>query len=222
MSIDWKKIAVAAGIAFLLSFLVGALSRVSFLILVLRALLFAVLAGGLLQAFIVFARKLLPELFDDSSQSEAADQGETGRNVDILLPEEGGIDTGFSAVSALNVRAPEDEFAGEFAEDVEETGTRPAMAVNSGENADDSFKTVKPPDVLDDVDVLPDLDGFADVFAHAPRGDSEEGETELGIDEDTTTPSFSPGSTKEGVGKSIDPEIVAAAMRTLIKRDLKG
>jgi hypothetical protein len=222
MSIDWRKVAVAAGIAFLLSILVGALSGVSFLILVLRALLFAALAGGLVQVFILLAQKLLPELFDDFAQSETADQGETGKNIDIVLPEEGEVDSGLAAVSALNVRTPEEEFAGEFVEDVEEIGDRTDSEGNSGERADESFKTVMPPDVLDDVDVLPDLDGFADVFAHAPRSDSEEEGVELGIDEDTTTPSFSPGPAREGAGKSIDPALVAAAMRTLIKRDLKG
>jgi hypothetical protein len=75
-------------------------------------------------------------------------------------------------------------------------------------------------DAFDDLDVLPDLEGFSDSFAApefrdpGPSGDAPTGG-------DFVRPSGKSGLRTAG-GEDLDPVALAQAVRTILKRDQKG
>jgi hypothetical protein len=222
MPIDWKKIAIAAIAAFLLSILTGIVRGVSFLPLFLRAVLFAVLAGGLVQGFVLVVRRFLPELSEEETQSiQDEEESGSGQNIDIVLPAEDGTALAARIAAPSEKRMSDEELEGELAEEVEEIKANPIVTQDPGRSPSSSLMAARPPDLLDDVDVLPDLDGFSDAFAGPIRAGSAEAD-EGSSPEVSMSPIFSGSSKKEGPGANMDPAVVAAAMRTLLKRDLKG
>jgi hypothetical protein len=221
MSIDWKKIAIAAAAALLLSILAGVIRGVSFGPLALRALAFALLAGVLVQVIILVVRRYLPELSDGGqAPAEFSEDEDTGRNVDIVLPPEDGSFKVERRAASLGERVTDEEFEGEFAEEVEEIKAHPIVTSEPGTAPKESF-VARPPDVLDDVDVLPDLESLSDAFASPIRSGGEEADDSASRGF-ADAPSFSAPMRSEGSGLAVDPATAAAAMRTLLKRDLKG
>ena len=73
---------------------------------------------------------------------------------------------------------------------------------------------------FDDLDILPDLDGFSDSFAVA---ESTAGRAS-GEMADISRPALSEGSssTRQGPASGMDPASLAQAVRTILKRDQKG
>jgi hypothetical protein len=83
----WKIAAAFSAGAFLLSFLVGLVSRNPFGTVILRALLLAVVFAAFGAGVRYVARRWLPELIGGAGPAEEADTGR-GKSIDITLPEE--------------------------------------------------------------------------------------------------------------------------------------
>jgi hypothetical protein len=85
---NWKTAAACALGAFLLSLLVGLISRNPFGVVLLRAFFLAILFAGLGVGARLAARTYLPELAGASPGAQPESSDSRGRNVDIVLPEE--------------------------------------------------------------------------------------------------------------------------------------
>jgi hypothetical protein len=221
LTFDWKLPAIVAAGCFILSALTGAIAGVQFWAVVLRAFLLA-LAGGLAAFGLrALAGRFLPGIGeDDVPGDEEAERPETGRNVDLRV---GGGEADF-ADGAAAPEGPEDPAGsegadgavgarGDFEDDIEELKTEPILA-SKGEG--DGYDAVRPLDILDDVDVLPDLDAFSESFA-PPRMDASEGGQ---AEEPPPIPSRRSGGADPGQGE--DSGTLAQAVRTMLIREKKG
>lgn len=222
--------AVAAG----LSMLVGFIARVLFVPLLLRAVLFGLLFGGLTWGVSALLRSYVPDLFDGSgkegegrySEAEASEE-QLGSAVDIVLD---GADDEILAAEDLGGERfiPEgirEEAGGEAVTDVSPLADFPGTIAASSPVADFSEEGEKPSIVpsrqmtgMDELDILPDLDALAGSYGGfdlAFPGGSEEYSQSTSVDESRQ------GSSTRGSGGS-DPATLAAAVRTMLKRDQKG
>lgn len=232
MDKDLRVSLVAAAAAALLSALIGVIAGVAFLALVLRALMGGLIFGGAVYGCILLLRKNLPGLFEakgaESGAAGAQDQAR-GSSIDIVLPEEAvsaesfspleGV-AGFDEPSPPRRRAPAgegDEEAAELApvdEDslLEPEKTRPVEP--SREAARDRGLSAG----FEDLDVLPDLEGFSDAFTSAEFSSSREGAGSAKGDET----SYHKNSGSRPGQEGLDPAALAQAVRTILKRDQKG
>ena len=196
MKFDWKLPTFAAGGAFLLSFFTGIFGRVGFGTVLLRALLFALLFGGVAIGINLLLRKYLPEIFSSGGESRDID---TERTVDITLGEEdaGGEGMGDTIGDAGLDEEPANTSYGEFdeadvfgesdqVEEVEELEPETENEVNGEEGE------------------LPSFDSVESTFVS--------GENNTGND-------ASNASNVELFGSEEDPEVVARAVRTLMNKD---
>jgi len=233
-----SSIRVSAGVglgALALSIIVAGFSRIPLGTLVLRAVVFGVLFAALTYLVILLFRRYLPELFDEGS---AVQTSQTGRVVDIVLPgEESDVDaTPVENVDYLDqgdiaaaVRAstvaddqsdPDVEVYGQI-KSGQETGNleQEVRDISSGGLMEDATassqadaKRLRPVVSLDQLDVLPDLDGLSDAFSIAlDMGDGGE------------PAGFKPEA-NSGAGRTngADPATLAKAVQTLLRRDQKG
>ena len=200
--VSWIFAAGSAGFAFLLSFLVGLLSRVGFVSLLLRALVsglvFALLAAGTEMLF----RTLFPELLpaapgpvpedsgDDEAEDGSEDEKQAGGAVDITLDDERDPAEDGSFVEEIHGAAPESAELDDAAEDMEE--------IESVES-------------VESMDELPSLDGFSDFF-ESDYGD----ERGAGPSESVHSPDV------DVLGMTESADEVAKAVKTMMKRDQKG
>ena len=236
--------AVAAG----LSLLVGLLSRVDFLPLLVRALVFGIVFGGLGWAVLYFLRRYLPDLFDDGARSSAEPAG-----FETEAADGGGGETGSVLGSEVDiVLGPDDDEAllatgGEHGSGREGTAS-PARAGRGpavGAEVEDA----------EDVDMEDDgapslIEPAVRSVESAPMGAAMPARASMGVDEldilpdlDSLSESFvgaggdhdtgsSFASTESGsnesrgrtggTGAGADPAALALAVRTLLKRDQKG
>jgi hypothetical protein len=233
-----SSIRVSAGVglgALALSIIVAGFSRIPLGTLVLRAVVFGVLFAALTYLVIMLFRRYLPELFDESP---AVQTSQTGRVVDIVLPGEESeigatpvesvdyLDQGDIA-AAMRDSPGEDDHpdpdAGIYSQirSGPETGNleQEVRDISSGGLMDDGSassqadaKRLRPVVSLDQLDVLPDLDGLSDAFSIAP-----------GIGEDGEPAGFKPEAIS-GAGRpnGADPATLAKAVQTLLRRDQKG
>ena len=231
-------IRVSAGVglgALALSIIVAGFSRIPLGILVLRAVVFGVLFAALAYLVIMLFRRFLPELFYESLEAQVS---ESGRMVDIVLP---GEESDIDAISAEQVDYLDQGDLGRAAGVVHTPGTQSVSEgavysqVRNGpetgnleqevrEISNDGLidrvaspgpgedKRLRPVVSLDQLDVLPDLDGLSDAFSIAPDSD--------GIDEPA---GFKPdASSSAGGTNGADPAALAKAVQTLLRRDQKG
>lgn len=235
VGVNWKLSAIVAVLCLVISLVVGALARNGFWSVVLRALFMAVLGGGLAMALRWAALRFLPEL---SESAEEGPQADIGRSVDIVVRDasDSGDAPGLEEVSAVDpldeavaARVPSHSIRpsdavgastpesgdDEFAQEVEELRSQEILPAGSSA-ANLAYEPVKAPSILDDVDVLPDLDGFQDAFAVALPGDGSPAATE------TETPSFSRRPAKGGGLGADDPSTLAKAIRTVLSKEKKG
>ncbi len=232
------RVSAGAGlIAFVLSTLVGAFSRISFGIILIRALLLGILFGLLGFGVVFVYRRFL----SDSSNGEGSEDSfvsegdsERGQVVDIVLPEGPGVD--YSAVeqnrdmSEDDATAPLPAYSGganshemssnELAKEVESIraeNTRPSSSSRDVETAHVTSQAVRPSVSMDTLDVLPDLDVLSDSFIGSI---SEENDGESAPRSDVPiTGSFSSGGSS---GDGGDPVLLAKAVQTLLRKDQKG
>jgi len=220
--------------AFALSVIVAIFSRIPLGSLLLRAFLLGVAFAALAFGIQYILRKFLPELFDGYRPAEAGDAiPESGSMVDITVQDGdasqdafiprplGGDAHGDARGDALSsplgpAGGPEsatderemEELEREV-EDIRSEGLLPQDAQADGSRD----RPVRPSVALDELDVLPDMDGMSDSFAsdivqsNGPGGDDPAG-----------TASVTAGS---GSGDA-DPAALAKAVQTLLRRDQKG
>lgn len=198
--VNWKVPAWSAGFAFILSLVSGLAGGVSPGVLLLRATLAAVLFSGFILGLLYLVERFLPDLAatltPGAVEPVVSESGSEG--IDIVVPE----DRIPEGMYAQNEESAEGESlveeAGEFS-DLEST-------VRSFEH-ERASETVSSPDLLDGLDSLPDLESFADSFV------SSEPEIETEQPRAASRP-----SQKE----SFDPETIARAVQTVLKKDREG
>jgi hypothetical protein len=208
VGVNWKLTAIVASLCLVLSFLVGILARNGFWDVLLRAVVFAVLGGGLAIALRWAAFRFLPELAEAPGGAENAVQ-DLGRTVDIVVEDSqgeaaaaGGADAVAPPPRALRhpdavVSPSAEQGDDEFAQEVEELRSQEIIPGEAEAEAA-TYEPVRAPSILEDVDVLPDLDGFRTLrslvlLRHVGAGLAQEGES----------PSFSRKATR-GAGLSAD------------------
>jgi hypothetical protein len=210
--------AVAAGGAFLLSSLAGLIGGADFFTVLIRALVFSALAFGFTAGAQQLISQFLPELIhgaagldapgeEVSADENRGDQIRMGEKVDVSVGDEGeedlreyvapaeGEDEGFLPASGLDQGTE-----GGYTE--VEQPSKPAAAV------------ARPPELVGDVDVLPDLDGFSDSFITPISVDGTAERVE-------SRSSGSSAATSAADGK-FDAKEMAMAIQTILKRDQKG
>ncbi|HUX42249.1 MAG TPA: hypothetical protein VMV83_13870 [Rectinemataceae bacterium] len=223
--------AVAAG----LSMLVGLIARVLFVPLLFRAVLFGLLFGGLTWGVAALLRTYVPDLFGASGQDGEARFSDTetaeeqlGSSVDIVL--DGSEDEVISAEELGGERfAPDsmrEEGAGtEIVTDVAPVSDFPGAVASEApitdlveDREESAIVPSRQTTGLDELDILPDLDALAGSyggFDTTPSGGSDDYSQSASVDESR------PASSTRGSGSS-DPATLAAAVRTMLKRDQKG
>jgi hypothetical protein len=209
---NWKIPAGFAAFGSLVSLLAGIIGGNPFGVILLRLVLSAVVCAGLGLIVNVILKKYLPEL--STSTAPARVDAATGGEVDIVIDEDIPIE-----VEGLvqEVAEPEEEQAEEEAELVldeegmdeeseqmevlpEETGTLEP----SDEQAPDSTAVpLSPVTDFEDLDTLPDIDQFGPA-AEEPSSAPKESRRNAQVEE---------------VVKDQDPENLARAVRTFMKKD---
>ena len=231
-------IRVSAGVglgALALSIIVAGFSRIPLGILVLRAVVFGVLFAAFTYLIIMLFRRFLPELFDENLEVQAP---ESGRMVDIVLPgeesdldasaveqvdylDQGDIGRAVGVVPDSGMRADSEGTVYSQVRNGPETGnleqevreiSNDALIDRAATPGQGEDKRLRPVVSLDQLDVLPDLDGLSDAFSIAPDSDGS-GEP-AGFKPDA--------SSSAGGTNGADPATLAKAVQTLLRRDQKG
>ncbi|HTX71784.1 MAG TPA: hypothetical protein VMC79_03075 [Rectinemataceae bacterium] len=215
-----------------------------------RALVGALVIGSLVFGAFRFVRSTLGAGGEPQSEEVQEDPGPEdarGRNLDIVLPEEGpgdySADDGLAAsvlseepVDALGAApagipgvaaapaAPAEALASKaFAAYEEDDSEAPGSLLDdAGEAAIPAGAAVASPNArvgsgLDELDVLPDLEGFSDSFAAPEYNPSDS--VSNGVSNSSGSRS-SMGRQNDTAG--LDPAALAQAVRTILKRDTKG
>lgn len=218
---DPKISALVAGIAFILSLLFGVLAKAAFLVVLIRAVVFAIF-------FFVFSgvaywliTQFIPELLEDRapipSETEV-DIPNLGSKVNISVGEEDAIPENSLASQLVKENIEEDEYISEKALDqnVEDGYTKQENGTVRIESSEESSPSPAiPVGGIDDVDELPDLEGMSDAFVMPVTEVGEDGESSIGTH--TSNP-----SKKAGASAAFDPKEMAMAIQTILKRDQKG
>jgi hypothetical protein len=241
---DQRASLVAAGAAAALSVLVGAIAGVGFLTIILRALLGGLVIGAAVYGGIILLRKLVPGLLDGSADAAEDDSlsGEDalrGSNVDIVLPGEAASPEAFASADEASQRyyseAPSAFAAakggfGAGTPDEEATEISPVDDASLLESEGPSVEPIaavpssvgreggrRPSTGFEDLDILPDLEGFSDSFAASEfsSGGSSGGSPVKGYQAQG-------GSGQKQGQDGMDPAALAQAVRTILKRDQKG
>lgn len=230
MGKDLRASLVAAIAAAALSGLVGIIAGVGFFILLLRAIVGGLVMGAAVYAGILVLRKAVPGIFesDDASSAGAvydpAASPEMGANVDIVLPGEAPDPEAIIAGAEPIAAKPffeSDEDPG-FVDEVrllepegEESSVEAAIPSAAG------AETERRPSLgIEDLDVLPDLDGFSGSFDSTEFGVG--GSSAERSDRSPAGNSNSRMSGSKAGQDGADPAALAQAVRTILKRDQKG
>jgi hypothetical protein len=239
---DQRASLLAACTAAALSALVGVIAGVSFLVLMLRALGGGLLIGAATYGGIFLLKRTMPGLFESQEASvqdqviEPLSAPEMGSNVDIVLP--GELPAAENEMGAESLaptpgtpesaqarfdRLPESGRSEDTADaDAEEPSLLEAedpsfageAAIPSG-TAGGGGKQAAPG--LDELDVLPDLDGFSDSFTASEFASG--GRSEGRAASPAQASGVSVPRTAQGGPDSV---ALAQAVRTILKRDQKG
>lgn len=222
--IKWKIVVGGAGFGLVLSLVTGTISGVPFGILIFRAILWGVLFGCIAGALSYLISRYLPELLAIAPAGSKTDR-DSGRNVDIVLPDEN-----------PHVGEAEEEAEGEYERDeLDEQGTtltRGATEADEGvstslveeveelgaeeeESGRGSPRRENQGGEAESAEELPELEGGDGMFSQR-QGAVSNGD----FDDISTISGGRPGLQVQGV--EADPEDVAKAIRTVLKRDQKG
>jgi hypothetical protein len=215
-----KLAGLFAAAALVLSLLTGLLARNPFGTVLLRAVLAAVVFGGLAVGLQYVVRRFLPELTGEAS-AQAGGEGQPdgkGRTVDIVLPEENPLVAGAGSSPAGEER--QEPTAAELEGELEEAGAgldtpgdAPfADAVPEGEDGGRSRPEQPASTAGGGRDGLPDISDLEQPAARPGRSRLPRTSfSGAAIDEIERT-----------LTRDIDPSTHARAIRTLLKRDEKG
>ena len=223
--------------AFALSIIVAVFSRVPFGALLFRALLSAVGFAAMTYAAIWLLKTFLPEIFDEQARPSAQDEeGSVGRIVDIVLPgaeADGGESDGDMPLSSHaasgdqtrgRVESPglHSVDSGDLEREV--AGLRSDVLISndpSDTSSSGGGMAPRPSVALDELDTLPDLDGFSDSFSDSVPGGAESSPgTERDASRFMGASDSMPTAGAPDAGK--DPVVLAKAVQTLLRRDQKG
>jgi hypothetical protein len=218
MGPNLKFSAYFAGSAFAIAFLTGIFAGVGFGTVILRALIGAVVFAGLGYGTYIVISTRLPELLSRAAAPEREAEG-YGQNVDIVVDDDDEVPDAAEELEAAD--EPSTAAEGEAGE-LEEVGDEESAA--AGEGGDELVEEVEEvaassgaPDTSssggedvdeNSVDALPDIGGFA--------GDFEAEGTEV-VEDDEGGTSGSSRAREHGIQQ--DPEVIAKALQTVIKRD---
>ncbi|HUW68858.1 MAG TPA: hypothetical protein VMX33_01375 [bacterium] len=221
--------------AFILSCLIALLARVPFGVLLMRAILSGLAFGAFVYGSIIVFQRFMPELLDGTAVKES-DASMLGSVVDIVVPggeyehagSERSASIGYDGAILSSEQGPRAGIdSGELEREVADLRTDSLVAsdpqtfdqqgVESGNVG--SPMAPRPSVGLDELDTLPDLEGFSDSFSSGPVGGSDgsdDGSTAgpMGVSESMPTA----GSPDSGQ----DPVVLAKAVQTLLRRDQKG
>ncbi len=238
METNLRASLVAACAAMVLSAFVGIIRGVDFFTLFLRAVVGGLCIGAGVFGAILLLRKMLPGLFSkDQEAMEPEDfhevDGLSGTNVDIVLPgDESPMDYSDPSLreepdSELHVSSPisgservermdeaaellSEEDASLLEPEGNEGDSQAALPMGAGAENNSSGN-------IDDLDVLPDLEGYSDSFTSSEFASS-------GSASNNVSKGYSGqgGSTSRPGQEGFDPASLAQAVRTILKRDQKG
>lgn len=226
-----KVPAVGAAIGFVLSFLVGIVAGASFSVLLIRAIIMALLFGGLAFGGKLLVLKYLPELMqqEEGPSSGPLDQGTI---VDITL---GGQDKEDNPFSNLRDQH-QDDMVPDFLMNSEkndlEPGPEPDVQTRTpqegfqptpflGASINEANTKHEAPESAKKghsggLDVLPDLDDFVPHAIDEGVSNKDEDEVSQGTGERRQDTAF---SAAEGKPSSVESETMVKAIRTILTRD---
>lgn len=223
--------------AFILSCLIALFSRVPFGVLIVRAVLSGLAFGVFVYGAIAVFHRFMPELLDGTAVKEQ-DASMLGSVVNIVVPggeyEHAGSgqprDSGFGSEAISPGEGTKAGIATEELErqvgDLRTDGlltSDPVEFAQSGAETERLGTTMapRPSVVLDELDTLPDLEGFSDSFSSAPSG-------EIGGSDGSEAGGFGPMGVSDTMpmagspDSGQDPAVLAKAVQTLLRRDQKG
>jgi len=228
---------IAAGVGFVLSFLIGVFSGAAFPVFLLRAVGMAIFfAIGALAVYSLI-KKFLPELLENTGVPESSDQQpDFGSMIDMTIGDEEEIP--FGPTSEIDADSSESENEGGFLEqEVENDESVDFSQTESEEPASPVIKTAQavPTSSLQDtlatngskvpdspvtnpkkigatgLDVLPDLQDF---LPEEKTGSDDADESEISIESSGT--GF---SVPDVSGDAVETETMARAIRTILLKD---
>lgn len=241
---DPKISAVAAGAAFILSFLIGLLSGAGFVFVLVRALIFAAIFFILTSVAYWLITQFIPELMNTSAPgAEAAIDEALGQNVDLSVDDEqelsykAGYDTVTDSEEEVpdsilenrknnqddtilgtgDMETPDDDASGTFSSPLDQNGIEGYTEKDMSESEYSGASPALPLDVTEDVDALPDLESMSDSFI-SPIGEESENDD----DKHESVSLYSGTKTSGGPDGAFDPREMASAIQTILKRDQKG
>jgi len=208
---DWKMIAVIASLAFLFSFISGLIGSVGFGIILIRAIFGTVIFAALGFGISLLLRRFLPELFEinaktvlEAEVNSSQKQNESDELPDITGEVEGNSHIDISignekedfAVEMVQSETPGLEKSGEseLVDEIEESETK----LDVGQETNN---------IPSNIDVLPDMGEFSNSFNGLDNIGSSGG---------------AGAATLDIMGEEHDPELVAKALRTMVKKDQEG
>lgn len=218
---NWKIILTVFGIfGFVLSFITGLIGGVSFGVIFLRALLFAVLFDGISLLIMFLIDTFIPELVtmdlasDDSEIPEAEENLSEGTSLnggklDILIEDEDDESTANSMDIAGDMEEVEEAEAAEEAEEVEELTEAGTVDISP---KPESVKTENLSD--SESEDMPDIGTFADGFEPADSGGSSEGLSSID--------GMGSSQSVEILGDMHDTQELVKAVQTVLKKDQEG
>jgi hypothetical protein len=242
---DLRASLVAAGAAAALSALVGVLAGVGFLALVFRAALGGILIGAAVYGAAALLRKTVPGLLSQDGAAAVAGGEAMGKGgkVDILLPGEEDSTESFVIEGASQRYSPdglpidgqdailasagldaEGEAVDEDAIEISPVDTASLLGPEEPDGkaeaaipANSAPAKGQPASVgFDELDILPDLEGFSDSFTASEFSSS-------GSLAESAARGFGGQGASEQLGQEkLDPASLAQAVRTILKRDQKG
>jgi hypothetical protein len=228
-----KVSGIIAGIAFILSFLIGLFTGSQFFSVLLRALILAAIFFALSSLAYWLINQFLPELLSNNSDAPG-EIDVPGSKVDISI-ESSDDDSESEPVKNSSFVSENPIY-----EDASNSGQQYSMQGLDQKTQDDYNKTregglspaqttaemaaVPGKDTSESVDVLPDLESMSGYFAQPEESESDGDVVEMEEDVSSSLPSMSePSRTK----KNSDPgdfnvQEMASAIQTILRRDEKG
>lgn len=220
-----KGITIAALIGFVLSFFIGLISDVSFGIILLRAVIFAAVFGGLAAGiFLLFDKYLSGNNNTVDVPAESVSSNHTGSVVDITIDDEPLPDDGdgpdFNISNTGNVSSTSDPSGS--AEDItvsEESVKEDNQVASSGEpvftpvNLGQTAEKVQQDIPEESLDVLPDISDIPVNLSADQNSVLEDTDFALGGTGDDSV------SSARSAGNAMDAETIAKAIKTVLSKD---
>jgi hypothetical protein len=225
-----KVSAVAAGIAFFLSFLVGIIRGAAILIVLLRALIFAVLFFVCAAGIHILLKRFLPELLE-SGEAAGEIEGASGSRVDISLGDpEKDLSTDLFSLDEMENSGGTGESSGPAGpnspenmgldqngeDDYTNRGEPEVNSPNSGADSQGESVPGEPAALPADsgpVDALPDFGSIGEGAFDSSSGEAAEESADY-------VPAKPPAKGKpNGAGGDFNPKELASALQTILKRE---